>query len=71
MIASVIFRKLWLPILTLIGVALLVSSCSFGDDNVGAINQTSSAAPQSTPQVPESMKSNDMGEGAQGPPQGL
>jgi hypothetical protein len=45
-------------------------SGSFGDeDKVGSVYAP--AGPASTPQVPESMKTNDMGEGSQGPPQGL
>jgi hypothetical protein len=49
---------------------LSVSGCSFGEDNVGSVSG-SSGVPASTPQVPESMKTNDMGQGPQGPPQGL
>ncbi len=75
MIGVVISQKLWLPVAILMSATLAVcglsvSGCSFGDDNVGAINET--AAPAATPQVPESMKTNDItGEGPQGPPQGL
>jgi hypothetical protein len=77
MIGVVIFRKFWLLVVTLtsatLGVCgLSVSGCSFGDqDNVGAVGDAAVAAPAGTPQIPESMKTNDMGEGSQGPPQGL
>jgi hypothetical protein len=76
MIGVVISQKLWLPVAILMSATLgvcglSVSGCSFGDDNVGAINQSPSA-PASTPQVPESMKTNDFtGEGGQPPPQGI
>lgn len=76
MIGSVIPRKFWLPVVTLM-VSMLavwglsVSGCSFAEDNVGAIGDAAGSAPASTPQVPESMKTNDTGEGPQGPPQGL
>jgi hypothetical protein len=57
---------------TLAVCGLTVSGCSFVDqDNVGSIGDAAVAAPASTPQVPESMKTNDMGNGPQGPPQGL
>jgi len=75
MIALVICRNFWLPVAMLVSVTiavsgLSVSGCSFGDqDNVGSVYAP--AGPASTPQVPESMKTNDMGEGPQGPPQGL
>jgi hypothetical protein len=49
---------------------LSISGCSFGEDNVGATNEPA-AAPASTPQVPESLKTNDFGNGSQGPPQGI
>jgi len=56
---------------TLAVCGLSVSGCSFGDDNVGAINEPA-AAPKSTPQIPESMKTNDFsGNGSGGPPQGI
>jgi outer membrane lipoprotein-sorting protein len=70
MIGVVICRKLFLPVLALLTLVLFVSGCSFGDDNVGAISDPA-AAPASAPQVPESMKTNDFGNGAQPPPQGL
>jgi hypothetical protein len=75
-IGSVICRKSWLLVVTLMSATLgvcglSVSGCSFGDqDNVGAVGDAAVAAP-STPQVPESMKTNDFGNGPQGPPQGL
>ena len=50
---------------------LSLSGCSFAADNVGSIGDAAGSVPASTPQVPESMKTNDMGEGPQGPPQGL
>jgi hypothetical protein len=72
MIGFVTFRKLWLPILALLSAVLLISSCSFGDDNVGAISSESSAQPAATPQIPESMKTGTVtGEGYDGPHQGL
>jgi hypothetical protein len=49
---------------------LTLSGCSFGEDNVGSIGEAA-PAPTSTPQIPESMKTNDFGNGPQGPPQGL
>ncbi|MBV8101136.1 MAG: hypothetical protein JOZ31_18490 [Verrucomicrobia bacterium] len=56
---------------TLAVCGLSVSGCSFGDqDNVGAVGDAAVAAP-SAPQVPESMKTNDFGNGPQPPPQGL
>ena len=76
-IGSVICRKSWLLVVTLMSASLgvcglSVSGCSFGEqDNVGAIGDAAAAAPASTPQVPESMKTNDFGEGSQPPPQGL
>jgi len=76
MIGVVISQKFWLPVAivmsaTLAVCGLSVSGCSFGEDNVGSINQPASV-PASTPQVPESMKTNDItGEGAQPPPQGI
>jgi hypothetical protein len=75
MIGLVISRKFCLPIVILMTAMLAVyglsvSGCSFAEDNVGSIGD-SAAAPASTPQVPESMKTNDSGEGPQGPPQGL
>ena len=75
MIEAVISRKLWFPLLMLTSAISAISGvglsgCSFGEDNVGAINAPA-GAPASTPQVPESMKTNDMGEGSQPPPQGL
>jgi hypothetical protein len=77
MIGVVICQKFWLLVVTLtsatLGVCgLSVSGCSFGDqDNVGAVGDAAVAAPAGTPQIPESMKTNDFGEGSQGPPQGL
>jgi hypothetical protein len=76
MIGVVISQKLWLPVAILMSATLavcglIVSGCSFAEDNVGAVNQ-SPGAPASTPQVPESMKTNDVtGEGGQPPPQGI
>ena len=75
MIGSVIPRKFWLPSVMLMTAMLAVyglsvSGCSFAEDNVGAIGDAA-PAPTSTPQIPESMKTNDMGQGSQGPPQGL
>jgi hypothetical protein len=70
-------RKFWLPVAMLMSATLAVcglsmSGCSFGDqDNVGAVGDAAVAAPAGTPQVPESMKTNDFGNGPQGPPQGL
>jgi hypothetical protein len=77
MIGNVICRKSWLLVIILMSATLglfglSVSGCSFGDqDNVGAVGDAAVAAPASTPQVPESMKTNDFGDGPQGPPQGL
>ena len=77
MMGFVIPRKFWLPTVILMSATvavcgLTISGCSFGDqDNVGAVGDAAVAAPVSTPQVPESMKTNDFGNGAQGPPQGL
>jgi hypothetical protein len=77
MIGLVIFRKFSFPLTMLVAVTIAacglnMSGCSFGDqDNVGAIGDAQAAAPSGTPQVPESMKTNDMGNGPQGPPQGL
>ena len=72
---SVVPRKFWFPVVVLMSATiavcgLSVSGCEFANDNVGSI---SGAAPTPAPtaQIPESMKTNDMGEGAQGPPQGL
>jgi hypothetical protein len=76
MIGIVISQKPWLPVAILMSATLAVcglsvSGCSFGDqDNVGAVSEP--AAPAATPQVPESMKTNDInGEGGQPPPQGI
>jgi hypothetical protein len=77
MIGNVICRKSWLLVIILMSAilglcGLSVSGCSFGDqDNVGAVGDAAVAAPASTPQVPESLKTNDFGNGPQGPPQGL
>ncbi len=71
MIWAVICRKLFLPILASLTLVLFVSGCSFAADNVPGISDPASAAPASTPQVPESEKTNDFGNGAQPPPQGL
>jgi hypothetical protein len=77
MIGNVICRKSWLLVVLVMSATLglcglSVSGCSFGDqDNVGAVGDAAVAAPASTPQVPESMKTNDFGNGPQGPPQGL
>ena len=76
MIGSVIPRKFLLPVVmsiaaTLALYGLSVSGCSFAEDNVGAIGDAAGSAPASTPQVPESMKTNDFGNGPQPPPQGL
>jgi len=49
---------------------LTVSGCSFGDDNVGAISEPA-GTPASTPQIPESMKTNEMTNQGGGPPQGI
>jgi hypothetical protein len=69
---AVIFRKLFLPVVALLALVLFVSGCSFAADNVGGgMSDPSSGAPASNPQVPESMKTNDFGNGAQPPPQGL
>jgi len=54
----------------LIGAALIISGCSFGEDNVGSVAEPG-GAPATAPQIPESMKTNDFGQGSQGPPQGL
>ena len=76
MIGVVICRNFLLPVAmlasaTLAVCGLSVSGCSFGDqDNVGAIGDAA-VAPAGTPQIPESMKTNDFGNGPQGPPQGL
>jgi hypothetical protein len=76
MIAVVISQKLWLPVAilmpaTLAVCGLSVSGCSFGEDNVGAISEPA-GTPAATPQVPESMKTNDInGVGGQPPPQGI
>jgi hypothetical protein len=72
MIWVVICRKFFLPILALLTLVLFVSGCSFAADNVGpGMSDPASGAPASTPQVPESMKTNDFGSGPQGPAQGL
>ena len=76
MIGFVISRKLWPPLVALMSAiiavsALSISGCSFAEDNVGSVGDAAASAPSSTPQVPESMKTNDMGNGPQGPPQGL
>jgi hypothetical protein len=77
MIGFVICQKFCLPVAmlacaTLAVCGLSVSGCSFGDqDNVGAVGDAAVAAPAGTPQIPESMKTNDFGNGPQGPPQGL
>jgi hypothetical protein len=68
-------RKFSLPLVTVMCAllalfGLTLSGCSFGEDNVGSINEPN-AAPAATPQVPESMKTNDFGNGSQGPPQGI
>jgi hypothetical protein len=75
MIGIVISGKLWLLFVILIAATLAtsgltLSGCSFAQDNVGSIGDAA-PAPASTPQIPESMKTNDMGNGPQGPPQGL
>jgi uncharacterized lipoprotein len=59
--------------LVLLGTTAIISGCStdFGGDNVANVYTPSDAAPASTPQVPESMKTNDFGQGPQAPPQGL
>jgi hypothetical protein len=72
---GVMCRKFSFPLVTLMWAVLALggltlSGCGFGDDNVGSINEPN-AAPAATPQVPESMKTNDFGEGSQGPPQGI
>jgi len=70
----VISRKLWLALITSTAAILTfsgLSGCSFASDNVPDVYQPNGAAAQSTPQVPESMKTNDTGEGPKGPPQGL
>lgn len=76
MIGFVISRKLWLPLVTLTSATLAISGltlsgCAFGDDNVGAINDPGSAAPQSTPRIPESMKMGTASGEIAGPPQGF
>jgi hypothetical protein len=58
----------------LLGTTAVISSCSteFGGDNVANVYAPANAAPASaTPQVPESMKTNDFGQGSQPPPQGI
>jgi hypothetical protein len=75
MIRVVICRKFCLPVVTLMCATLAVcglsvSGCSFAEDNVGSIGDAA-PAPTSTPQIPESLKTNDFGNGTQGPPQGL
>jgi hypothetical protein len=75
MIGVVNSRKFRLPLVTLMSATLAlcglsVSGCSFGDDNVGSISEPA-GTPASTPQIPESMKTNDMTNGSGGPPQGL
>jgi hypothetical protein len=58
--------------LLLLGTTAILSSCSFGDDNVGDVYGPAAAAPRSTPQLPESMKTGTVtGEPSDGPPQGL
>ena len=69
MVGLVISRKLWLPILTSAAIALVISGCSFAEDNVGSVNEP--AAPEHTPQVPESMKTGSVTGETQYPPQGL
>jgi len=75
-IGFVIPRKFWLPAVILASAmiaifGLSVSGCTFADDNVGSVNGPT-AAPVNTPQVPESMKTNDFGQGGNdGPPQGI
>jgi hypothetical protein len=76
MIRIVISGKLRLLFVIQIAAALAtsgltLSGCSFGEDNVGSIGDAAAPAPTSTPQIPESMKTNDFGNGPQGPPQGL
>jgi hypothetical protein len=71
MIWVVMCRKLFLPVFASLAFVLFVSGCSFAEDNVPGISDPASGAPASTPQVPESMKSNDFGNGPQPPPQGL
>ena len=76
MMGFVISRKLWLPLVALTAATLAIceltlSGCGFGNDNVGAINDPGSAAPQSTPQIPESMKMGTASGETVGPPQGL
>jgi hypothetical protein len=71
MIQVVICRKLFFPALASLAFVLFVSGCSFGDDNVGGISNPAGSAPASAPQVPESEKTNDFGNGPQPPPQGL
>jgi hypothetical protein len=73
-IGFVISRKLWFALITSTAAILIfsgLSGCSFANDNVPDVYQPNAPAAQSTPQVPESMKTNDTGEGPQGPPQGL
>jgi hypothetical protein len=73
-IGFVTSRKLWLALITSTAAIVTfsgLSGCSFANDNVPDVYQPNSAPAQSTPQVPESMKTNDTGEGPQGPPQGL
>jgi hypothetical protein len=75
MMGLVIPRKFWFLAVILMSATvavcgLNVAGCSFAEDNVGSIGDAA-PAPTSTPQVPESMKTNDMGNGPQGPPQGL
>ena len=71
MIGVVICRKLFFPVLALLTFVLFVSGCSFAEDNVPGISDPASSAPATAPQVPESEKTNDFGNGAQPPPQGL
>jgi hypothetical protein len=75
MMGSVVPRKFWFLLVILMSATiavcgLSVSGCAFGDDNVGSIG-AAAPTPIATPQIPESMKTNDMGDGSQGPPQGL
>jgi hypothetical protein len=75
MIGVVISPKFRLTLVSLIYATLAlcgltVSGCSFGDDNVGAISEPA-GTPASTPQLPESMKTNDMTNQGGGPPQGI
>ncbi|MBV9274463.1 MAG: hypothetical protein JO333_11260 [Verrucomicrobia bacterium] len=64
---------LGLSSLALLGTTAIISGCSadFGGDNVANVYGSSDAAPASTPQVPESMKTGTVSGDVGLPPQGL